>query len=564
MKHSTLFPLSILLFIANILVYQPLLAQNWAVGLGSSSTDEVQSIAIDAANNSYVVGFFTGTIDLDGSGTNVLSSAGGRDIFIAQINPNGQLNWALGIGGTGDDEGNDIAVDNNGNVYVVGRFSGFVDFDPTISISLKSSLNSSDVFLAKYDVSGALVSVQTIAGTGTDAANHLALDEDDNIYIAGIFDGSLDFTPSSTNDDLSLLNNSGVFFAKYTSAGIFLWSKKLENSNALQLNDLAVDALGNLYLVGAFNANTDFNPSSNTNIINITNNNDAFVAKYSTIGDYLWARSLQGVEAQIAETVAVMPDGNVVAAGYFINTIDLDASNNNDFRSSVGQRDAFIANYSSNGQYRWGKTIGGTGNDYAYKIATDHQRRVFLTGTFEGTMDINPDNNQNAFLNSADGSDIYYAQFDSVGTLEWGIRAGGNGGELAPGMAVNNFRQIYSAGWYQIDATFDNTTINAIGDRDIFISKIDASLISNTQTHLRDELSVRVVPNPFTSSFRLEGLPYDPTTLVVISDLQGRVMVAADYINNQPIALPNTLAAGIYMVQIYQQQKIVASLKVMK
>ncbi len=149
------------------------MAQNWAKALGSTNIDQSNDIVVDAAGNSYVVGFFSGTIDLSGNGTAVLSSAGQRDVFFAKYDAIGNLVFAKGIGGGGDDEGNGIALDNSGNIIIVGQFSNFVDFDPTLGIALKNSAGSSDVFIAKYDVGGSFVSVAAIEGSGTDLGENI-------------------------------------------------------------------------------------------------------------------------------------------------------------------------------------------------------------------------------------------------------------------------------------------------------------------------------------------------------------------------------------------------------
>ena len=98
---------------------------------GGTGTDESNSIARDAAGNLYITGSFSGQAQFgEGATATTLTAAGNSDIFLAKYAPDGELLWAIGVGGTGSDVGSDVEVDAAGNVFVTGRFSSTVDFDP--------------------------------------------------------------------------------------------------------------------------------------------------------------------------------------------------------------------------------------------------------------------------------------------------------------------------------------------------------------------------------------------------------------------------------------------------
>ena len=147
-----------------------LLSQNWVNNLGSNSVDQGRKIVKDAAGNSYVTGFFSGTMQLDAS--NVLSSAGQRDVFLAKYDPSGNLEWAKGIGGAEDDEGKDLAIDNLGNIYIA---------DSNNNVIRRISKTRKVTTLA-----GSTIGFRD--GIGEDAKfnspAHLTIDSDYNIYVA--------------------------------------------------------------------------------------------------------------------------------------------------------------------------------------------------------------------------------------------------------------------------------------------------------------------------------------------------------------------------------------------
>src|SRR5690554_7795462 len=97
----------------------------WAGAL--TGTDRVMSggIAVDDNDNIIVGGYFRQSADFDpGAGTHTLISNGGYDLFLSKYDPNGNLSWAISMGGANSDEISDIAVDNSGSIYIkIGRAS---------------------------------------------------------------------------------------------------------------------------------------------------------------------------------------------------------------------------------------------------------------------------------------------------------------------------------------------------------------------------------------------------------------------------------------------------------
>ena len=130
-----------------------LFAQNedwfWAKKAGGTSYDNGLSIAIDANENSYVTGYFSGSATF-GTTTLTSSSEYYSDIFVAKLDNNSNWLWVKQAGGTNWDYGYGIAVDANGNSYVTGYFYNSATFGTT---TLTSS-GYADIFVAKLDSSG--------------------------------------------------------------------------------------------------------------------------------------------------------------------------------------------------------------------------------------------------------------------------------------------------------------------------------------------------------------------------------------------------------------------------
>jgi hypothetical protein len=120
-------------------------------GMNLPDGGQGRSIALDAFNNVYTTGFFTGTVDFDpGAATFNLTSAGAYDIYISRLDAYGNFVWAINMGGTDYEVGRGLALDTTGNVYSTGAFGGTADFDPGVGIfNLTTGFGNGDIYISK-------------------------------------------------------------------------------------------------------------------------------------------------------------------------------------------------------------------------------------------------------------------------------------------------------------------------------------------------------------------------------------------------------------------------------
>lgn len=187
----------------------------WAKSIGGSGLDRLSSMELDESGNIYLVGYYEGTSDFDpGPGTTNYTSEG-YDVFFAKYDGWGNLIWANSIGGTSGDFGMSIAIDSNKNVYIAGHFLGTADFDPGPGTNNLLSAGLYDIFLARYDDSGNLMSASRAGGTGNDRVNELAIDENGLVYLTGAFRNTAEFNPGNGIIHLTAVGLEDIFFAKY-------------------------------------------------------------------------------------------------------------------------------------------------------------------------------------------------------------------------------------------------------------------------------------------------------------------------------------------------------------
>jgi len=170
----------------------------WANQSGSAGLDQSYSIDIDFDGNVLILGSFEGTVDFDpGVGIVNLMAIGNSDIFVQKLDADGNFLWAKQIGGTDEEFGNSISTDLNGNVYITGEFKQTVDFDPSSGVFNLSALGSSnsDAFICKLDIDGIFAWAFRMGGAGIEVGTSITVDNFDNVYTTGRFNGTANFDP---------------------------------------------------------------------------------------------------------------------------------------------------------------------------------------------------------------------------------------------------------------------------------------------------------------------------------------------------------------------------------
>ncbi|MCY7421351.1 MAG: SBBP repeat-containing protein [Chitinophagaceae bacterium] len=192
----------------------------WALNMGGTTDDVGYSIKLDASGNIYTTGAFFGTADFQyGPATNNITSAGDFDIFVTKLDPSGILLWAKGMGGTGDDEGLSLAVDNAGNVYTTGIFMATSDFNPGAATNNLTSAGYYDIFVSKLDPSGNFVEAINMGGAASEYGQSIATDALGNLYISGDFYGTADFDPGAGTNNLTPVGSGDIFVLKLSQGG---------------------------------------------------------------------------------------------------------------------------------------------------------------------------------------------------------------------------------------------------------------------------------------------------------------------------------------------------------
>jgi len=321
------------------------------IGGSSSTYSEGSSIDLDSNGNIYCCGNFYGAPDFDpGTATTTLTSLGQQDMFILKLNATGNFVYVRQIGSAFDNHVSSIKQ-SAGNLYLTGSFQSTADFDTGPAIANLTSVSNSDIFVLKMDTSGNFIWVKQIGTSSNNEGWGIAIDATGNVYTTGNFFGTADFDPGPGSFTLST-TPSGAFILKLDGGGNFLWAKQITDANFTLIGRaIALDPVGDPYIIGTFAGTPDFDPGIGTytitNLGTVTDF-DTFVLKLDASGNFGWAFQLGGPSYNWGRDIFVNNTG-IYSAGNYMDAVDFDPGPSAYMQSSlVGNRDAFVhkLNYS--------------------------------------------------------------------------------------------------------------------------------------------------------------------------------------------------------------------------
>lgn len=394
---------------------------NGITSLGGTGQEKIISIKIDELGNQYIFGTFSGSNF--NVGDTVLNSVGENDIFLAKKNPQGNSIWVKKFGGFKNDNAKDMDIDFEGNIYITGIF-----YSPTLlfgSYSLSNYLGISsynDFFIAKLNPAGHVVWAEEIGNQYNDNAKAIVVDSNQNCYIVGDFN-----SPVLTFDSITLFNNNTYvdgFITKIDSNGDFSWARKFSESNYAvnYFSDIVLSEFGNLYAICKTNYSSDFK-----------------LLMLDSGGNSIWSKTIPGN----AENMDIDQNGNIYIGGSFTSTL-LDYGNGLTLTNNYsGTLDCFVIKCNPDGDPLWVKGYGNINHEYDIRVHVDKSDRINVTGWFNS--------NQLTIENSTyqlNGSyDMFFIKLDHEGNVLFHKAGGGSGDDYIYCMDDNNFNDIVLAGY---------------------------------------------------------------------------------------------------------------------
>ena len=430
----------------------------WARGYGGPGRERATGVAPDRGGTVYTVGQVAG----DATWGKVRVKPAGPDALVASLEKNGQVAWAHALGGPGPDEARAVAILPEGDVFVVGSFSGTADFDPGPGRTELASAGSTDIFVLRLRPSGDLVWARRLGGPQEDTGLDIAVDAR-GVYVAGSFQGLMDAGPSR----LGSAGKADGIVAKLDLSGTLQWTQRIGGPQDDAARSVAVDANGEVWVAGSFEEKAGIGQEGGFSWES-AGKSDGFLARLGPEGAVLWSGRIGGKQEDAVTAVAVGAAG-VWFTGYFTGTADFDPGSSATTMAGVGKADAFVARLAKTGQLRWVQQTSGPHYDMGTGLAPDGEGGVWaLSVQIE----------RSGFRLDPESTDDRAAltRFDRDGERKITRDMAGEGGLRALDVALDSAGNPCVAGSFRGKGTvitgFEVVKLTSAGQTDALVSRI--------------------------------------------------------------------------------------------
>lgn len=364
-------------------------AENFGSGLG------ISEIACDKQGNLYLCGGYNADISYRGNvipylGYNFGATYNKGNSYVCKISNNGSFLWGKNLGGKGADIAYDLDLDDQGNMSVIGRFTGTCDFDPDTGITNLTCLGMG-TYICKLNTSGNLLWAKHFKTSSHVIGERIVTDINNNVLIVGSLQDSGNFDPMGSNFTLYKGSSPETykFYTMLDKDGHLIWAKKIAEKGVWRIDDLAADGKGNTIITGAFQGNS-INIETSTGIKTFYGQYayTHFIMKSDGKGDVIWCKSFGNFEVGYfwLWTIDAKNPNFIAVTGNFEGTLDFDPGPGIVNRTAQ-KRDGILLVLDTNGNNVGTYTTVGADNENFYDITTDANNHIYVAGEFEAPSD---------------------------------------------------------------------------------------------------------------------------------------------------------------------------------
>ncbi len=362
-----------------------------------------------------------------------------------------------------------LSVDDGANVYLLGVFSGKIDFDPAPATAWRTTTKDAlNCFVAKYSSSGALMWCDSFGSFENGLfLNDLACDGQGNVYATGRCSQE-----SARPGDETGASATGVLLKLDAHGKVDRQIDLVPQSG--QLADFGEGTAvawksGSVFLGGNFDGELDFDPGEATTLKRSNGDRDCFVCRFDDEGELKWVRTWGGQsKIDFLHSICTDDAGNLYAAGALgmWESLVFDTGLVISPGPDTASAGSFLARIDKDGEVNWVRTWGGKDPENycsAMDVAASRDGTVYVFGQFKGqfTIDIR---GEEVARRSNGAQDVFLAAFDSDGSAQWALAWGGETMDYAKCLDLGSHGEIQCTGSYQVPIDFDpgpNATILA-------------------------------------------------------------------------------------------------------
>jgi len=422
------------------LIIDPTLS--WATYFGGSTNQQGYGVATDGSGNVYISGNTSSTSSIATSGAyQTIYGGGSYDAFLVKFNSSGAIQWATYFGGSGIDYGTGVATDGSGNVYMTG-YTGSSSAIATSGAYQTTFGGSEDVFLVKFNSSGAIQWATYYGGSGVDEAFAATTDGSGNVYITG-YSASASAIATSGAYQTTFGGGNDAFLAKFNNSGAIQWATYYGGSTTDAGTGVAIDGSGNVFIVG-YTYSSSAIATSGAYQTTYGGACDGFLAKFNSSGAIQWGTYFGGSGTDYGEGVASDGSGNVYINGQTSSVSGIATSGAYQTAFVSTSEDDFLAKFNNSGAIQWATYYGGSGGNLGYGVATDGSANIYITGYTSSASGIATSGAYQTAYGGVD--DAFLADFNTSGALQWATYYGGSNTDEGQGVATDPSGNVYIIG----------------------------------------------------------------------------------------------------------------------
>jgi len=535
-----------ILLILPLLSYSQIQYNNSEVS-GGAQDDVARKIEMDGEGNFFVLGNFTGPAAF---GANNLQGAGFSDCYLQKIDTNGEIIWTIAIGGANTDVALTLAIDANNNAWISGKYSGSIDLDPSSSevILASNPSNGIDCFLACYNgQTGAYITHKDISSGGILEIRAIKFTDNQQVIIGGTFQFTVDFDFSAgTLSKTSFVNSFDGFVANYSADFETInWVNILNSGNpALDyVND--VEILNNkMYITGLVAGTMDIDPGNN--IVQLVGATDAFLISYNVNnGNLNWGFKIGGNSLEIGSFVSIINNKVYLNGTINSNNVDFNPGNANNLLSPNGlSSPPFIAKYDTLGNYvsSYLFDIAATGTYSISAIKAAENNEILVSGYFKGNIDIDPSVNSVILSSSGINNSFFMWLNQSDSLLNYKFIESTTENTLND--VIFSQGEVFAIGAFENSCIPDQTLSESVealsqGNADAFVFNYSPNVTAISKIFSKD---LNLYPNPINEQ---TTIAYSQNIEFEIFDITGKKH--GTIFSNISNELFNNLPKGLYI-----------------
>ncbi len=422
------------------LLIDPIAVFQWGSFYSGNGGDRINDVATDSLGNVFFTGT-TSSLDMIASSGSYQGSfgQGETDAFVVKFNQHGLRHWATYYGGSGNDEGVKIDVDNYYNVFVVGNTTSQDSIGSELS-SQAVNAGGQDGFLARFNRLGELYWDTFIGGEGDDFLTSCRADTLGYVYVSG-YTATPGFIEAGGVSPLQPSNEDvESFLLKYTYSDSLVWATYFGGEGDDYILDVELDSVRNIVGVGYTNSTSGI-AGINALQPELAGGTDGFVFSIDSSDVTNFSTYLGGAGNDTAKAITSV-NYTLFIAGYTEGTNLTDTLSSQPELGGAG--DGFVLAMDFYGWPEWFTYLGGAMPDQVNDITRDYAGYIYTIGTTQSDTAFGT---EQTHLSALQGDvDAFIAKFNVYGDQIWSTYHGGVERDLGLGIAVHGYTSVYVVG----------------------------------------------------------------------------------------------------------------------